>query len=295
MKACFRYFAVAAAFLMIVGCVHCSDRKADQREVYIDVPFEDYAEGRENLRVVLGCGQEHRILTCGGFEHDHDEAYTIDLRPSRIESRWEVFNPHRYGNAFDEETWRDIPGNSLDDIKAEHVVLFSFADIPAIQSFLQESSTPQEAKKKAEYVCFNWLVDRAAIHLKPGGILTILPAFHLHAWAPFCCKGIFQTLIKYAMSHPSNSFVTTGRSLLEVIHEDFPFERGFSHMTIHFYQVLEEDSSERMPSFVSDYILNMSFKAEEESEYKNAEIVHRIYQEQKSLNYVTVTLIKEGE
>lgn len=179
MKACFRYFAVAAAFLMIVGCVHCSDRKADQREEYIDVPFEDYAEGRENLRVVLGCGQEHRIRTCGGFEHNHEKAYTIDFKPSSItKNSWEVSHPHRYGNAFEEETWRDIPENSLDDITTENLVLFSQVDFGAIRTLMREGLEIKRAKEKAEYLLFDWLVDRAAIHLKPGGTLTLLPAFH---------------------------------------------------------------------------------------------------------------------
>lgn len=33
----------------------------------------------------------------------------------------------------------------------------------------------------------------------------------------------------------------------------FPFERGFSHMIIRFYQVLGERSADRVPTFMSQY------------------------------------------
>ncbi len=132
MKVFFGCFSVVAAFLASVEFVHCSDHNSDRGEV----AFEEYSQGRESLRVVLGCGREHRDQTCGGQKHDHDEAYTVDLKPLTVQSRnrWEVSNPHRFGNAFKDETWRDIPENSLDDITTEHLVLFRQADLGSIRS-----------------------------------------------------------------------------------------------------------------------------------------------------------------
>jgi len=293
MKTCFKYFFVVAALWTPVEFAHCSDRTPDQSEDYVDVPFEKYSEGAKSLRVVLGCGQKHRERTCGGFEHDHDEAYTVDLKPSpERQNPWEVSKPHRYGDAFEKETWKGIPKNTLDNITTEHLVLFPQVSFKAIREFIREGFDPKKAKEKAEFTSFNWLVDLAAIHLKAGGTLTLLPAFHPHGSASFCCKGIFQKLLR---SLKFSSIEETTALLLSDISDFFPFDRGFSHMTIRFYQVLGERSSERTSKFISEYSLNMSSKAEEKSLQKNKDMARLICKERSALNFVTVTLTKEED
>ena len=187
---------------------------------------------------------------------------------------------------------RDGLWNELDDITTEHLVLFSQVDFGAIRTLMREGLEIKRAKEKAEYLLFDWLVDRAAIHLKPGGTLTLLPAFHPHGSAFFCCKGIFQKVFNGPRAF---SVEESTRLLLSDISELFPFNRGFSHMTIRFYQVIGEHSSERVSTFMSEYRLNMSSDAEKKSVQKNEETVRRMRQEKEALNFVTVTLVKEDE
>lgn len=66
-------------------------------------------------------------------------------------------------------------------------------------------------------------------------------------------------------------------------------------MTIRFYQVIGEHSSERVSTFMSEYRLNMSSDAEKKSVHKNEETLRRMRQEKEALNFVTVTLVKEDE
>ena len=82
--------------------------------------------------------------------------------------------------------------------------------------------------------------------------------------------------------------------LLSDISGLFPFDRGFSHMTIRFYQILGERSADRVPTFISEYCLNMSSDLEEKNVQKNKETARLICKEKEPLNYVTVTLVKEA-
>ena len=188
MKACLRYFSVVAAFLATVEFAKCSEYNAERGEV----SFGEYSEGRATLRVFLGCGRQHRERTCGGQKHDHEEAYTVDLKPSTVQNRWDVSDPHRYGNAFKDETWRDIPENSLNDITAEHLVLFREPDLVAVRSFRKAGLSLRKAREKAEAKDFNRLIDRAVIHLKPGGTLPYCRRSTVIARLLFVVKGFFK-------------------------------------------------------------------------------------------------------
>lgn len=297
MKAYFRCFSVVVGLLAATELAHCSHGIPDQDQgedkgpvSFKEYSDKEYSEGRENLRVVLGCGREHKKKTSGGFEHNHPDAYTINLKPDPgSQNSWGVSHPHRYGNALEEKTWKDIPESCLGDITAEHVVLFSQPDLRVTRRFVEKGLEVKKAKKKAEYLNFDWLVDRAARHLKPGGTLTFLPAFHPHSIADFWCKGLFEELLDY----PRSFYVEDDTaSLLSSISDFFPFDRGFSHMRISFYEVKGKHSSERVPTELSRYCLNMSSDAEEKSAQKNKETVRSICKDRHVVNFVTVTLVK---
>lgn len=92
---------------------HCQIRKV----------FSEFLKTKgknEPINLVLGCGQNHKVRTVSDQLHNHDGAFTIDLKPGRL-NPYGVTNPHFTGDVFDLKILGGLPQDVFDEVKIEHI------------------------------------------------------------------------------------------------------------------------------------------------------------------------------
>lgn len=216
--------------------------------------FEDYQRerGAEEIHMVVGCGRQHDFLTTCGFEHNHKDAYTLNWGDPHG-ARFGVSDPHLAGNAFCEDTWATIPHQSVDALRIEHVPCFGdlnpakvgqrlrameedFVSAGHDLTEIQHLSFLTQAKIAEMHAPLQFLFHQGLRVLKPGGILAYYPAqeYSSHATPP---TTILAAMTDYDPVFPRDPDEKKA-TLKEALFTHLPFNRGFSTLTILYYDLL---------------------------------------------------------